>query len=96
MVKTYHSFDFSLHVMSQLVPQMKEKISQLSEVPRWDSIGILAVQSSGLFLFTLAKIQRTTEYLRLEEEFIWSSTPTQSSVNFNVRSGYLGICTIEI
>lgn len=47
MVKTYHSFDFSLHVMSQLVPQMKEKIPQLSEIPQWDSTGVLAVQTSG-------------------------------------------------
>lgn len=61
MVKIYHSFDFAFHIMSQLVPQMKEEIPQLSEIPQWDSIRILAVQSSGLFLFKLAGIHRITE-----------------------------------
>lgn len=61
MVKIYHSFDFAFHIMSQLVPQMKEEIPQLSEIPQWDSIRILAVQSSGLFLFKLVGIHRITE-----------------------------------
>lgn len=81
MVKTYYSFDFVLHVMSQLVPQMKEEIPQPSEIPQWDSTGILTVQSSGLFLFKIAGIHRITEYFRLEEEFIWSSTPAQGRGN---------------
>lgn len=80
MVKIFYSFDFALHVMSQLVPQMKEEIPQPSEIPQWDSIGILAVHSSGLFLFKLAGIHRITGYLKLEEEFIWSSTPAGVSV----------------
>lgn len=94
--RIYHSFAFSLHVTSQLVPQMKEKIPQHSEIPRWDSIGILAVQSSGLLLFKLAKLHRITECFMLEEEFIWSSPPAESRVNFSVRSGCLGICPVEV
>lgn len=96
VVKTYHSFDFAFHIMSQLVPQMKEEIPQLSEIPQWDSIRILAVQSSGLFLFKLAGIHRITEYFRLGEEFIWSSTPAQGGGSSCGRSGCLGICPPEI
>lgn len=74
---------------------MKEEIPQPSEILQWDSIGILAVQSSGLLLFKLAGIHRITEYFRLEEECIWSSTPAQGRGNSHGRSGCLGICPPE-
>lgn len=73
MVRTLHSFDFPLHVMSQLVPQMKGRIPELSRIPQWDSIAI--VSSSALFLCKVAEIHGITGCLRLEEEFICFSLP---------------------
>lgn len=64
-MKTSHSFDFSLHVTSQLVPQMKEKTLHLSGTPQWDSTGMLAVHLLAC-LFEVAKLLRITGFLGLE------------------------------